>query len=99
MPRYLPVSLRGKSAITVCARCGLKMPYNDVVQDRNVRGLWVHAECADNKDPYKLPARQPENITLQHPRPDSSIALTGTWLVTQDGFAILTNTGDNLDVG
>ena len=31
--------------------------------------------CADEKDPYRLPARKTERITLQYPRPDVSVAV------------------------
>ena len=77
----------------------MKMPYSDLVQDRNIPGLWVHPECSDAKDPYRLAPLKPDNITLKHPRPDSDIAVIGTWLITQNGFAILTNNGDNINVG
>ena len=36
-------------------------------------------------DPYRLPARQPEDITLRYPRPDESIATNPSGLITEDG--------------
>ena len=73
MPRYLPVSSHGKVAVAVCGRCGFKVSYNDLRQDRNITGLMVCKDCCDTKDPYKLPARRAENITLRHPRPDEPL--------------------------
>jgi hypothetical protein len=40
----------------------------------------------DNFDPWRLPARQTENIALRFPRPDVSIALTANQLLTTDGY-------------
>ena len=73
MPRYLPPKGSGHVAITVCGRCNLKVYYDDLVEDRNVPGLWVCTDCCDEKDPYKLPARRTEDITLRHPRPDEEL--------------------------
>ena len=73
MPRYLTPHGQGKVAIAVCGRCNLKVPYNALKRDGNTPGLYVCPECRDSKDPYKLPARAPENITLHHPRPDEPL--------------------------
>ena len=69
MSLYLPIRSKGKVAISVCARCQTKMYYDDLVQDPNNK-IWVCAECRDIYDPWRLPARQAEDISLQHPRPD-----------------------------
>lgn len=55
----------------VCDRCHLRMAYRDMVPDPNVPGLYMHENCRDNYDPYRLPTRPSEDITLQHPRPDT----------------------------
>ena len=73
MPLYLTPSSSGKVAIAVCGHCKFKVQYNELRRDRNVPGLIVCAECNDEKDPYKLPARKAENITLHHPRPDEPL--------------------------
>ncbi len=75
MPRYLPVSSKGKVAIAVCGRCGTKVPYNDLREDGNTPGLMVCQDpgCYDVLDPYKLPQRKTEDITLVHPRPDEPL--------------------------
>lgn len=63
---------RGKTviAVAICDRCHLKAPYVDMVSDPNSPGLRVHKHCVDIFDPWRLPARQTEDISLQHPRPD-----------------------------
>jgi hypothetical protein len=61
--------------------------------DPNFPGLKVCQQgCADNKDPYRLPARQTERITLQYPRPDVSVAVDPNDIVTQPfgGYALST---------
>ena len=73
MPRYLATATSGKVAVAVCGRCNFKLPYNELRADKNIPGLYVCKECSDAKDPYKLPARQPENISLHHPRPDEPL--------------------------
>lgn len=73
MPRYISPPGSGTLAIAVCGRCNLKARYDDLVEDKNIPGLWVHPECCDEKDPYKLPARRTENISLRHPRPDEPL--------------------------
>ena len=74
MPLYLPVSTKGSTvAITVCDRCKLKVPYTELRADGNSPGLRVCSKCCDVKDPYRLPARSTENITLRYPRPDEEL--------------------------
>jgi hypothetical protein len=47
--------------------------------DPNFPGLRVCNEgCADELDPYRLPARKTERITIRFPRPDAPLnQLTG----------------------
>ena len=80
MSKYLPVRIQGSAAIAVCARCNMKMYYSDLQTDPN-NGLKVCKDCKDLRDPWRLPARKTENISLQHPRPDVDIALAQpiTW--------------------
>jgi hypothetical protein len=63
---------RGKTVISVaiCDRCHLKKSYVDMVSDPNSPGLRVCKDCKDIFDPWRLPARQTEDISIQHPRPD-----------------------------
>lgn len=69
---YLPVNLKGNAAIAVCPRCHFKMQYDDMCQDPNTK-VWMHKHCVDKYDPWRLPARQPENISLRHPRKDEDL--------------------------
>lgn len=70
MGLYLPVKLQGKAAIAVCDRCKRKVYYDELSPDGNSPGLRVCKGCNDQKDPYRLPARQTEIISLRYPRPD-----------------------------
>jgi hypothetical protein len=66
-----------KLAIGICARCSVKMPYSELVEDGNIPGLWVCEADRDPIDPWRLPPRQTENITLEHARPDVDISSPG----------------------
>ena len=70
MPIFLDT--RGKSTlgIGICGRCSRKMSLDDLYPDPNYPGLRVCRDDIDDYDPYRLPARQPEVIALQYPRPD-----------------------------
>lgn len=62
-------------SIAICDRCKMKRAYSDIGQDRNLPGLRVCSEgCNDERDPWRLPARQPEKITIRFPRPDADVA-------------------------
>jgi hypothetical protein len=57
--------------------------------DPNFPGMRVCKDDLDNFDPWRLPARQTENIALRFPRPDANIAtgpIGGNQLLTQSGF-------------
>lgn len=77
MPRYLPVSTKSSTvAIAVCDRCKLKKQYSELRADGNSPGLRVCPDCWDSKDPWRLPARKTETITLRMPRPDEELDIT-----------------------
>jgi hypothetical protein len=62
--------------------------------DPNFPGMRVCKDDLDNFDPWRLPAIQPENITLRFPRPDVSVALQSNLLNTQgapNGFVQYNN--------
>ena len=71
----LYLNTRGKAtvAVGICDRCRFKAPLSDLVADGNSPALRVHPRCSDAKDPYKLPPRKSEIITLQHPRPEEPL--------------------------
>jgi hypothetical protein len=74
MSLYRPVKLGGNTvAVAMCDRCRFKVDYDSLSPDPNFPGLRVCPDCKDNKDPYKLPARKTEVITLRHPRPDEEL--------------------------
>jgi len=66
---------RGKTTfgIGICGRCSRKMSLDDLHPDPNSPGLMVCRKDLDQFDPYRLPARQPENITLRFVRPDTPL--------------------------
>lgn len=74
MPLYLTPKLGGGTvAIAICDRCKSKFHYDELSEDRNSPGLRVCRDCNDEKDPYKLPARESEKIQLKYPRPDEPL--------------------------
>ena len=81
------IDTRGNSVLSVaiCDRCRCKFAYVDLMPDPNFPGMRVCKEDLDNFDPWRLPARQTENIALRFPRPDTQIAVGpvgGNQLVT-----------------
>jgi len=73
MSLYLNTRGMASVAIAVCDRCHTKQPYSKLVADGNSPGLRVCPQCSDKLDPWRLPARQSENITIEHPRPDEPL--------------------------
>lgn len=74
MPRFLNTMGESNFAIAVCDRCKMKRKYVELERDPNMPGIRVCIYgCIDNLDPYRLPARKTENITLQYPRPDEPL--------------------------
>lgn len=83
MPRFLDTTGNASIAIFICDRCKMKRPIIEAMSDPNFPGLVVCQQgCADEKDPYRLPARKTERITLKQPRPDVSVAVENNNLVT-----------------
>jgi hypothetical protein len=77
-------------AVGLCDRCHRRFPLHELIEDGNLPGLRVCREDWDELDPYRLPARQTENISLPFVRPDVSIAVPVTVAerfvrVTMDG--------------
>lgn len=73
MPRYLNTRGNSHLSIAVCDRCRLKVAYDDLSPDGNSPGLRVCSACNDQLDPYRLPARRTEDVTLPNPRPDEPL--------------------------
>lgn len=82
MPLFLDTLGYSDVAIAVCDRCKMKRPHAVMRSDPNFPGLQVCDQgCADEFDPYRLPARKTEKITIRFPRPDVSVAVTDDNLV------------------
>lgn len=83
MPVFLDTLGYSDIAIAVCDRCKMKRPHAVMRSDPNFPGLQVCDQgCADQLDPYRLPARKTERITIRFPRPDVSVALDPNDLIT-----------------
>lgn len=77
MPKFLNTTGEPTLGIGICDRCSKKFPLAELMPDRNSPGLMVCAADNDEYDPWRLPARQPEDITLPFYRPDTPIAVPG----------------------
>ena len=74
MPRFLNTDGNASIAIFICDRCRMKRAIVEAQPDPNFPGLSVCRQgCADEIDPYRLPARKTEKITLKFPRPDAQL--------------------------
>jgi len=93
MSIYLDTRGLSNLGIGVCDRCSRKMSLTMLMSDPNSPGLRVCKEDLDQLDPYRLPPRQPDTITLPFVRPDSPIGVDPAGLVTEDDNDFLI--GDN----
>jgi len=99
MPRFLDTRGYSDIAIAICDRCRMKRPHAEMRNDPNFPGLQVCGQnCADEKDPYRLPARKTERITIRFPRPDVSVATDPNNLITggYGGAVISTDTSGGI---
>lgn len=67
---------RGEAVLSPyrCDRCGIRGKFSEMTQDGDKQGLWVHIDgCSDKLDPWKLPPRQSEDVSIPHPRPDVTL--------------------------
>ena len=86
MPVWLDTRGNSVLSVAICDRCNRKMAYVDLYPDPNFPGMRVCKEDLDQYDPWRLPARQTENIALRWPRPDVSVALQADHVLTENGF-------------
>lgn len=77
MPIFLDPTGRSTFGIGVCARCWRKFPIEELHSDPNSPGLKVCIDDLDDYDPYRLPARKTEDITLPFYRPDEDLTAGG----------------------
>lgn len=80
------LNTRGQPVLSpyICARCSIRGAFNEMVEDGDKPGLWVHRDCSDQLDPWKLPPRQSEDVTVPHPRRDSFVGSATPPLVPSD---------------
>ena len=91
-------------AVGICDRCNRRFFLDELIQDGNSPGLRVCREDWDELDPYRLPARQSDNLVLPFVRPDVPLivhsalaAVVETFdLITEGGDPLITESGDNL---
>lgn len=95
MPLYLDTRGRSTLAIGICGRCSRKFPMGELLPDPNYPGLLCCAVDRDEYDPYRLPARQPEKISLMFARPDTPIGTDPLGLPTEDdSYFLITEDSD-----
>jgi hypothetical protein len=74
MSRFLDTRGKALLSVGICDRCRMKRPLVDLGPDGDSPGLRVcNRGCSDELDPYRLPARRPETITVPFPRPDEDL--------------------------
>jgi hypothetical protein len=96
MPRFLDTLGNSDIAIAVCDRCKMKRAHSVMRSDPNFPGLRVCDEgCADDFDPYRLPARKTERITIRFPRPDLPLNVPNNQLITGEYGSYIISTQSN----
>ena len=94
MSIYLDTRGLSNLGIGVCDRCSRKMSLTMLMSDPNSPGLRVCKEDLDQLDPYRLPPRQPDTITLPFVRPDAPIGTSPAGLVSEDDNDFLIGSND-----
>jgi len=98
MAKWLDTQGNSVLSIAICDRCKMKRAYSDIGQDRNLPGLRVCNEgCNDERDPWRLPARPTEKITIRFPRPDADIAQYDDALTTDPNIVNDPNQAPNIN--
>lgn len=77
MPIFLNTRGNPSLGIGICARCSEKYPLHELHSDPNYPGLKVCTDDLDAFDPYRLPAREADNLVLPFTRPDVAIDSPG----------------------
>jgi hypothetical protein len=94
MSIYLDTRGLSTLGIGVCDRCSRKMSLTMLMSDPNSPGLRVCKEDLDQLDPYRLPPRQPDTITLPFVRPDTPIGTDPAGLISEDENDFLIGSND-----
>ena len=82
MPIFLDPRGQATFGIGLCARCSRKMFLSELYSDPNSPGLRVCLDDLDVLDPYRLPARQTEQINLPFVRPDVPLTVSPPYGIT-----------------
>lgn len=77
MSIFLDPTGQSTFGLGICARCQKKMFLSELYSDPNSPGLKVCIDDLDEYDPYRLPPRQPDRITLPFYRPDQDLSEGG----------------------
>lgn len=88
------VDTRGEATygVGICGRCSAKLPLRFLQSDPNSPGLMVCPDDIDVLDPWRLPARETEDINLPFVRPDTKIDVPPA-LANQDSSLIANQFG------
>ncbi len=81
MPLFIDTRGHSTLAIGICARCSRKFPRDELHADPNFPGLFVCDDDMDHLDPYRLPAREADVLTVDQPRPDVALVPNGPTLL------------------
>jgi hypothetical protein len=76
MPLFLDTSGNTTLGIALCGRCSRKRPLDALGIDPNIGPgvLFCRDDgCIDLYDPWRLPARAPDQIALRYVRPDTPL--------------------------
>lgn len=90
MSVWLDTAGKSTLAIGICDRCHEKFSLDELHEDPNSPGLRVCTADLDVLDPWRLPARETEDISLPFYRPDEKLTVPGgnpptPTLYTRDG--------------
>ena len=94
MSIYLDTRGLSNLGIGICDRCSRKFSLTELMSDPNSPGLRVCKEDLDQLDPYRLPPRQPDTITLPFVRPDAPIGTNPAGIVSEDDNDFLIGSND-----
>lgn len=81
MPKYLDTRGHTTLGIGICDRCKIKFPLDELGPDPNTPGLRVCIDDRDEYDPWRLPAREADQITLPFVRPDAPLTGPPNWVI------------------
>lgn len=74
MPKFLDTTGNANLGVGICDRCRFRHALVNLKPDSNRTGLMVCDECSDELDPYRLPPRQAETVSLPFVRPDDPLS-------------------------